>query len=261
MTRIEAEKLTVFTRKLALDAGAILKKRFNRRHNITFKGRIDPVTEADLKSEKYITDKILKNYPEHEILTEEGSAVGKKSTYRWVIDPLDGTVNYSHAFPVYCVSVALEYRGEIILGAVYDPQLDELFWARRGAGAYLNRKKIQVSGQKILKRALLATGFAYDIKTARRNNLGLFARMAKEAEGIRRLGSAALDLCWLACGRLDGLWELKLHPWDTAAAKVIVEEAGGKITRFNGEKYSIFDKEILATNGKLHPAMKKVLHG
>jgi len=261
MTNREAEKLMVFTKKLAVNAGAILKKSFNRRHDIKFKGRIDPVTEADLKSEKFITDNIIKKYPHHEILTEEGSAVGQKSPYRWVIDPLDGTVNYSHAFPVYCVSIALVYKGEIVLGAVYDPQLDELFWARKGDGAYLNRKKIHVSGERVLKRALLATGFAYDIGTARRNNLGLFARMAKKAEGIRRLGSAALDLCWLACGRLDGFWELKLHPWDTAAAKVIVEEAGGKITRFNGEKYSIFDKEILASNGKLHPAMKKVLRG
>ena len=261
MTDREAERLMIFTKKLAVEAGAILKKRFNRRLDIKFKGRIDPVTEADLKSEKFITDHIIKKYPHHEILTEEGSAVGQKSPYRWIIDPLDGTVNYSHAFPVYCVSIALEYKGEIILGAVYDPQLDELFWARKGAGAYLNRKKIHISDERVLKRALLATGFAYDIGTARRNNLGLFARMAKKAEGIRRLGSAALDLCWLAAGRLDGFWELKLHPWDTAAAKIIVEEAGGKITRFNGEKYSIFDKEILASNGKLHPALKKVLRG
>ena len=261
MTDREADKLLTFTRKLALDAGAILKNRFNRRHEVRFKGRIDPVTEADVKSEKFITDKITKHFPGHEILTEEGGAAGRKSPWRWVIDPLDGTVNYSHAFPVYCVSIALEYEGEMILGAVYDPQLDELFWARKNAGAFLNRKQIHVSGERVLQRALLATGFAYDIKTARRNNLGLFARMAKKAEGIRRLGSAALDLCWLACGRLDGFWELKLHPWDTAASKVIVEEAGGKITRFGGEKYSIFDTEILATNGKIHMAMKKVLKG
>ncbi|MDD5426273.1 MAG: inositol monophosphatase family protein [candidate division Zixibacteria bacterium] len=257
----EAEELSAFSRKLALKAGAILKKGFKHRLKVRFKGRIDPVTDADLKSEKSIIASIDRYYPRHEILTEESGSGGGKSPYRWIIDPLDGTVNYSHAFPVYGVSVALEYKGEIVLGAVYDPQLNEMFWARKGAGAFLNGKKIHVSPQNNLQRALLATGFAYDISTARRNNLGLFARLAKKAEGIRRLGSAALDLCWLAAGRLDGFWELKLHPWDTAAAKIIVEEAGGKITRFKGEKYSIFDKEILATNGKLHPAMKKVLAG
>ncbi|MFZ5981707.1 MAG: inositol monophosphatase family protein [Candidatus Zixiibacteriota bacterium] len=248
-----------FTIDLAIGAGAILRKRFNRRLEIAYKGRIDPVTESDLNSEKYITDRIKKNYPHHEILTEEGSAFGEKSTFRWVIDPLDGTVNYAHSFPVYCVSIGLEFEGDIILGVVYDPQLDEMFSAREKNGAFLNRTRIHVSKQRKLDRALLATGFAYDIKTARRNNLDLFARMVKQAEGVRRLGSAALDLCWLACGRLDGFWELKLHPWDTAAAKIIVEEAGGKITRFSGEKYSIFDKEILATNGCLHTAMKKLL--
>jgi len=259
MTDRELNELLKFSKDLALGAGAILKKGFNHRLDITYKGRIDPVTESDLKSEKYIAERIAGKYPHHEILAEEGSAVGEKSAFRWVIDPLDGTVNYAHAFPIYCVSVGLEYEREIILGAVYDPQSDELFWARKNGGAFLNRKKIHVSKRRKLDRALLATGFAYDIKTARRNNLGLFARMAKHAEGIRRLGSAALDLCWLACGRLDGFWELKLHPWDTAAGKIIVEEAGGRVTRFNGEKYSIFDDEILASNGLLHSSMKKVL--
>jgi myo-inositol-1(or 4)-monophosphatase len=153
----------------------------------------------------------------------------------------------------------LEYEGESILGAVYDPERDELFHAARGFGAHLNRRKISVSREATLERALLATGFAYDIGTARKNNLGLFARMAKKAQGIRRPGSAAIDLCWLAAGRIDGFWELKLHPWDTAASVVLVEEAGGRVSRLDGADYSIFDEDILASNGRLHAAMSDVL--
>ncbi len=262
MTKTELKELTLFARETAIGAGAILRRGFNRTIKIQYKGRIDPVTEIDLKSEEYITNKITRRYPRHEILAEEGSAAGEKSDYRWVIDPLDGTVNFSHAFPVYCVSIGLEYRGEIILGAVYDPERTEMFWSAKGQKAYLNGRVISVSSEKRLERALLATGFAYDIGTARRNNLGLFSRMAKEAQGIRRPGSAALDLCWLACGRIDGFWELKLHPWDTAAAKLFVENAGGRISRVNGKAYSIYDDDLLASNSHLHQAMKRILcHG
>ena len=177
------------------------------------------------------------------------------------MDPLDGTVNYSHGFPVYCVSLGLQYEGRPVLGCVYDPERRELFSAGRGLGAYMNGRRIRVSPQRNLERALLATGFAYNIGSARRNNLGLFARMSKKAQGLRRPGSAAIDLCWLAAGRIDGFWELYLHPWDTAAAVVIVAEAGGRVTRLDGRAYSVFDKDILASNGHLHRSMKAILHG
>lgn len=237
----------------------MLKKGFNRPRRVAFKGRIDPVTEYDLKAERLITDRIARLYPDHEILTEEGSATGRRSEYLWIIDPLDGTVNYAHGFPVYCVSIALQCNGETLVGAVCDPERRELFWSAKGAPARLNKRVIAVSRQRNLERALLATGFAYDIGTARRNNLGLFARMARKAQGIRRPGSAAIDLCWLACGRVDGFWELKLRPWDTAAAVLILENAGGKVSRVDGRPYSVFDKDLLASNGLIHGSMRKVL--
>jgi len=259
MTRTEMKELTLFARELAVGAGGILRRGFNRTLRVQYKGRIDPVTEYDLKAEQYITGKISRRYPHHAILTEEGSAIGETSDYRWVIDPLDGTVNFAHGFPVYCVSIALQFEGESVVGAVYDPERTELFWARQGSKAYMNGRIIGVSTEDKLERALLTTGFAYDIATAKKNNLGLFARMAKKAQGIRRPGSAAIDLCWLACGRIDGFWELKLHPWDTAAAKLIVESAGGQISRIDGSPYNIFDSDLLASNGRVHQAMRKVL--
>jgi myo-inositol-1(or 4)-monophosphatase len=261
LKQTEIRRFVQFACKLSVAAGKILKRGFTHHHKIDYKGRINPVTDYDLKSEQYITSHILRRFPVHDILAEESGAAVKKSPFRWIIDPLDGTVNYAHGFPVYCVSIALEYEGDVIAGAVYDPERDELFHAGLGTGAYLNKKRIKVSSEKILNRALLATGFAYNIDTARRNNLGLFARMVKKAQGVRRPGSAAIDLCWLACGRIDGFWELYLHPWDTAAAKLIVEEAGGRVSRFNGKHYSIFDRDILATNGQIHRTMMTVLSG
>jgi myo-inositol-1(or 4)-monophosphatase len=261
LKKTEVQDLVRFACRLSVGAGRILKGGFTRRLKIDYKGRINPVTEYDLKSERYIISHIVKQFPDHAVLAEEGGTVAVASPFRWIIDPLDGTVNYAHGFPVYCVSIALEYEGNIVAGAVYDPERDELFHAGLGSGAYLNKKRIKVSSEKILKRALLATGFAYNIDTARRTNLGLFARMVKKAQGVRRPGSAAIDLCWLACGRIDGFWELYLHPWDTAAAKLIVEEAGGKVSRFDGRHYSIFDQDILASNDFLHRAMMSVLAG
>ena len=256
----EISQLTAFAEELARGAGRILKDGFKKGLKIDYKGRINPVTDYDLKSERYITSRISRRFPEHDILAEEGSDVEKQSTYRWIIDPLDGTVNYAHGFPVYCVSIALEYDTDIVLGVVYDPERDELFSARRGKGARLNRRRIKVSRERILRRSLLATGFAYNVATAHRNNLGLFARLVKKAQAVRRPGSAAIDLCWLAEGRLDGFWEFYLHPWDTAAAKLVVEEAGGKVTRINGQPYSVFAPDILATNGFLHRTMISVLN-
>lgn len=250
----------MFARELAVGAGGVLRKGFNRALKIEYKGKIDPVTDVDFKSEQYITRRIMRQYPHHEILTEEGSDDGGKSEYRWIIDPLDGTVNFAHGFPIYCVSIALEYQGELVVGAVYDPERAELFWTSRGQNAYMNGKILAVTREKRLDRSLLATGFAYDIHTSRRNNLGYFARMAKHAQGIRRPGAAALDLCWVACGRLDGFWELKLHPWDTAAGVQLVLNAGGRISRVDGSDYSVFDRDLLASNGRIHQTMQDVLH-
>jgi myo-inositol-1(or 4)-monophosphatase len=251
-----------FACTLALESGKVLKAGFNRRMIIKYKGRIDPVTEVDLKSEKFIVDRIRRRFPCHDIVTEENTASpSRKAEFRWIIDPLDGTVNFSHGFPIYCVSIAVEYQGKVVAGAVCDPERNELFHAAWGKGALLNKRPIHVSSERNLERALLATGFAYDIGTSKKNNLGYFARMAKQAQGVRRPGSAAIDICWLAAGRLDGFWELKLHPWDTAAAELILREAGGESTRVNGRPFSIYDPDLLASNGLLHGAMQKVLRG
>ncbi len=261
LTTREITRLLRDCERLAIKAGEMLRRGFNHRLKITYKGRINPVTDLDIKAEQIITSAIRRRYSDHDILAEEGTNRRAKAEYRWIIDPLDGTVNFAHGFPVYCVSVAVEYKGKIIAGAVYDPERKELFSAGIGLGATMNLRSIHVTAERNLQRALLATGFAYDIGTARRNNLGLFARMAKRAQGIRRPGSAAIDLCWLAGGRIDGFWELKLHPWDTAAASLIVTEAGGKLSRIDGSNYSIFAPDLLATNGHLHRVMHSVLNG
>ncbi|UCD94156.1 MAG: inositol monophosphatase [Candidatus Zixiibacteriota bacterium] len=252
-------EFTRFARETACDAGQMLLKMSRRRHRIALKGRVNLVTEADLASEKFIVGAIGKRYPHHSILAEEGAARNNDSEFKWIIDPLDGTTNYTHAFPFYCVSIGLEYCGEMVAGAVYDPERDEMFSAFDKGGSFLNRRRIQVSTETRLERALLATGFPYDISSSRENNLKYFNRFARLARGVRRAGSAALDLCYLACGRFDGFWELKLHPWDTAAGTVIVQEAGGKVTDFKGRKYSIYDKYILAGNRHIHGRMKQVL--
>jgi len=257
----DLKSLLKFAFGAAADAGEILKKGFSQGKEIKYKGRIDPVTEYDFKSERLITARIRQTYPDHDLIAEEGSEIAHDAEFRWVVDPLDGTVNFAHGFPVYCVSIGLQFRGRPVLGVVYDPERDEMFWAVEGSGSYLNDREIHVTKETKLERALLATGFAYDIGKAKRNNLGLFARMAKVAQGIRRPGSAAIDICWLAAGRIDGFWELKLHPWDTAAAIVILKEAGGRFSRVDGSKFSIFDKDLLASNGKLHRAMGNVLNG
>ena len=261
VSKKEIKAFQAFADKTACKAGAILKEGFNRRHQVKYKGRIDPVTEYDVKSEKFIVSAISKTFPDHSILAEEGNDIEEKSPFRWVIDPLDGTVNYAHRFPVYCVSIGLQYKEQSIAGAVYDPERDELFSAGLGLGACLNSKKIHVSKVKTIEKALLATGFSYNVAKARKNNLGLFARMVKTAQAVRRPGSAAIDLCWLADGRIDGFWEFYLHPWDTAAAVLIVTEAGGKISRLNDRAYSIFDKDILASNGLIHTPLRKLLTG
>jgi len=260
-SKSELKKFMEAAVAVASGAGRLLLKAEKGRSKIQYKGRVNLVTGADLASEDYIVKSIGRKFPDHSILAEEGSSNRKSSNFRWVIDPLDGTTNYAHGFPFYCVSIALEFKKDIVAGAVYDPQRDEMFHAFLSGGAFLNGKRIHVSNEQKLEKSLLATGFPYDIGSSRENNLKYFNRFARKARGIRRAGSAALDLCYLACGRFDGFWELKLHPWDTAAGKLIVEGAGGRVTDFEGRTYSINGKYILASNGKIHGRMKKVLRG
>lgn len=252
----------------ALKGGEILNKHRGKVINIGYKDEVNLVTEVDKISEESIIQIIKKNFPDHGILTEESKefipeSKKSKATYKWVIDPLDGTTNYAHGLPIYCVSVALEENGRIILGVVYNPNLDELFVAEKNKGAFLfcgkTRKRILVSQTSQLSKSLLATGFPYDIRTSKINNLEHFANFYKKAQAVRRGGSAALDLCYLAIGRFDGFWELKLSPWDTAAGSLLVEEAGGKVTDFLGGPFNIYLKEILASNGKIHQQMIEVL--
>jgi myo-inositol-1(or 4)-monophosphatase len=243
----------------ATKAGTLLRDNLKKEKKIEFKGDVDLVTELDRASEGLIIDILKGGFPESGILTEEREEIHADSGYRWIVDPLDGTTNYAHAYPIFCVSIALEVRDEIMLGVVYDPNLNELFIAEKGKGATLNGDKIVVSQTSDLSRSLLATGFPYDIRTSSDNNLDFFASFALKAQAIRRGGSAALDLCYVACGRFDGFWELKLKPWDVAAGGLIVQEAGGYLTGFTGTPYSIYSKETLATNGFLHEVMIDVL--
>jgi len=247
------------SRCIAMEAGKLLIKKNRSGSKVKLKGRIDLVTDADLASEKYIIKALRDSFPDFSILAEEGSSVETGSDFRWVIDPLDGTTNFAHNFPFYCVSIGLEYQGNVILGVVYDPEREEQFYAYSGGGAFLNGRKIKVSDSSKLEKSLLATGFPYDIGTSREDNLKYFRRFVKQAQAVRRAGSAALDLCYLACGRFDGFWELKLHPWDCAAGIIIITEAGGRVTDFYGRNFSIYDKYILASNGRIHSQMKKVL--
>lgn len=243
----------------ALRAGSLLKDALGKELDIEYKGEIDIVTDLDHAAEVEIISIIEARHPEHGILTEESSERRSESEYRWIIDPLDGTTNFSHGFPVFCVSIALEKQGVVELGVVFDPTRDELFTATLGGGAYLNGKKIQVSKVAELNTALLATGFPYDIRTSDENNLNHFADFAIRAQAIRRAGSAALDLCYVASARFDGFWELKLSPWDIAAGQLIVIEAGGRVTGFSGVVAPLDNKRLLASNGLIHEAMSRIL--
>lgn len=243
----------------AKKAGVLLMRLSRGKLSVKYKSPIDLVTEADQASEALIISAIRKAFPKDDIMTEESQDQRTASRRRWIIDPLDGTTNYAHGFPVWCVSIAFEEKGAIRAGAVYNPNLDELFTAGKGQGAFLNGKKIKVSSEKDLIKSLLATGFPYDVHTSPQNNLENFQKFIKRAQAVRRPGSAAIDLAYLACGRFDGFWEIKLKPWDAAAASLMITEAGGRITNFNGGKYSIYYPECLASNGKIHQQMLQML--
>jgi len=257
----EIDDLTQTAIRAVRLGGAILQDYAQKGFSIHSKGQaINLVTEADLQSEKAIIQSIRTTFPEHQILSEEqGLQDIPQHPIKWVIDPLDGTINFAHGFPMYNVSIGIEYQGTCVIGVIYDPTRDELFLGQHARGATLNDTPIHVSTTPKLAEALLVTGFAYDIHTATDNNLKEFCAFTLRARGMRRTGTAAIDLCYIACGRLDGFWELQLNPWDTAAGKVIVEEAGGKITNYQGKPYSIYDKTILATNGLIHHEMVEVL--
>jgi myo-inositol-1(or 4)-monophosphatase len=258
----ETEKVDKFL-ELAVDAatsaGKLLREGIDKIAWIKLKGEINLVTEMDIKSEQLIKEKIQSAYPDHQILAEESDIPRTGARFRWIIDPLDGTTNYAHGFPVFCVSVALEIEGTVELGTVYDPMRDELFTGRRGSGAMLNGERISVSDISDLNNALLATGFPYDLRTSEANNVDNWNAMLVRAQAIRRAGSAALDLCYTAMGRFDGFWELKLFPWDVAAGALIVREAGGQVTHLRGEPFNIYSREVVATNGNIHSAMIEIL--
>jgi myo-inositol-1(or 4)-monophosphatase len=218
------------------------------------------VTEIDRKSEAAIVQALSSAYPDHCILAEEGGETRKPSRCRWYVDPLDGTTNFAHGFPMFCVSIGLSVEDRMILGVVYDPLRNELFEAELGVGAFLNGNPIHVSTVDSLKKALLVTGFPYD-HDGRQENLPYFGRFAIESQGVRRTGSAAIDLCYVAAGRIDGFWELGLNPWDVAGGSIIVTEAGGRITDFAGDTFSAHGVQTLATNGLIHQAMMDVIAG
>lgn len=245
----------------AVRAGAEeLTRYFNRDYKITHKEGVNNlVTEADHAAEAAILNVIKSHFPDHQILAEESGALIQDSEYKWIIDPIDGTVNFSHGIPLCCVALALEKDGEIILSAVYAPLLNELFVAEKGAGATLNDKKIWVSEETRVLNACLVTGFPYTYINMPNGPLEVFGRLIKKGIPVRRLGSAAIDLCWVACGRFDGFYEHKLEPWDSAAGFLMVEEAGGKVTDHMGNKFSPYQHRIVATNGKIHDALLSVI--
>jgi myo-inositol-1(or 4)-monophosphatase len=246
-------------REAAFTAGGILRDNIHGIREITYKGDINLVTEMDMRSERAVVEILLASFPDHGIMAEEETTIRNGSGLTWIIDPLDGTTNYAHGYPCFSVSIALEQDDEIVLGVVYDPMRGELFSAQKGHGAFLNGKPIQVSGIDMLIKSLLATGFPYDRKVSDRNNLDYFHDLLMASQEVRRDGSAALDLCYVASGRFDGFWELKLKPWDVAAGSIIVTEAGGRVSDLSGSKFSIHDDEILASNGKVHGQMVGLL--
>jgi myo-inositol-1(or 4)-monophosphatase len=258
------KKLLNFAIQTARDAGAILSDRLGRALTISNKGDIDLVTEADLAAEKLIIERIKSHYPRHAILAEEsGTTAGAdqisgQTEWQWIIDPLDGTTNYAHGYPCFCVSIALERAGVIEVAVIYDPTRDEMFAAERGQGAHLNGRRIRVSVVEDLNSAMLCTGFPYNVRE-RPDFAREFSNFTMAAQAVRRDGSAAIDLAYVACGRFDGFWEDGLNPWDVAAGVLLIEEAGGRVTDFTGGTLNIFTPKVLASNGLVHNAMMSVL--
>lgn len=240
-------------------AGAYQRLRFASSLTIEMKGEKDLVTEVDKESERLIVEHLRARFPDHGIVAEEGDYPRGSSAFRWIIDPVDGTTNYAHGYPWFCSSIGLELEGELVAGVIYNPVYDELFTATKGGGAWLNGNRLSVSSRAPLRHALLGTGFPYDCATDPANNFANFIAFQKKARGIRRAGAAALDLAYLAAGRLDGFWELKLKAWDMAAGVLMVREAGGTVSAFDGSPYDLFNGCILASNGLIHGEMVAML--
>jgi myo-inositol-1(or 4)-monophosphatase len=249
------KQLLEFAVELAFESGRIQKRRIAETHSIHHKGEINIVTDVDVECQERIMELIASRYPEDEIIAEEKENTFGSRKNRWIIDPIDGTTNYAHSYPFFCTSIAYEVKGEILCGVVYNPIFDELFFARKGEGAFLNGQPLAVSPTHRMKDALLVTGFPYDLNNSHENNINHFTTFLYKAQAVRRDGSAALNLCYLAAGRFDGYWELKLNPWDTAAGLLIVEEAGGKVTDFDGKPFDIYRGQVAASNGILHEEM------
>ena len=250
-----------FAIETALTAGSILLEKFGRNIKISKKGEIDLVTEADLASEKAIIERIRSHYPRHSILAEEsGEVISSESAnnWKWIVDPLDGTTNFAHGYPCFCVTLALEHDGEIVVGVTFDPTRNELFAAEKGKGATLNNKPIRVSDTEKLSESLIVTGFPYDFKT-RTDFTGHLHDFLLKSRGVRRDGSAAIDMAYVACGRFDGFWEEGLHAWDVAAGVLLIEEAGGRVSYYDDSKFSIYQAPICADNGLIHGEMLEIL--
>lgn len=240
-------------------AGRLQRARFGASFAISHKAEKDLVTEVDTASEEIIVGIIRESFPEHGILAEEGRYAESSSPWRWIIDPIDGTTNFAHGYPWFSVSIGLELDGKMVAGVICNPVSGHLFTAVRGAGAFLNGRRIKVSSRAPLSASLLATGFPYDCATSEENNFGNFVRFQRKARAIRRAGCASLDLAWVAAGGLDGFWELKLKPWDVAAGVLMIEEAGGRVTTFDGSEYTVSNHRILASNGLIHEEMVELL--
>jgi len=257
---MESREWVEAAESMARTAGELLLTHFARGVEVERKGDVDLVTRADRASEERIVTEIRRRFPEHDVLAEEGGGGSRDpSCPLWIVDPLDGTTNFAHGVPLWSVSIAVQRGAELLAGCVHDPNRDECFTAVRGGGAFRNGERIRVSTEVRLADALLVTGFPYDVRTSEVDNLDHFAHFMKRSRAVRRLGSAALDLAWVACARFDGFWEPKLHPWDVAAGALLVREAGGVVTRFDGTEFDVFSKEIVAAPAALLPAMREVL--
>lgn len=261
------QELVPVAEGIAREAGALLREFYHRGVRTEYKGDVDLVTEADRASEKLITERLHAAFPTHGIFGEEGTRAALDSEFRWYVDPLDGTTNFAHGFPVFCVVLGCERRpaglapeedGEMIAGVIYDPLRDEMFTAARGAGASLNGAPIRVSGTRALQESLVGTGFPSH-KRHRSPNVHFYHEFTLRSHGVRRAGSAALDLAYVAAGRLDGYWEFNLNPWDTSAGSLLVAEAGGAITRCDGSRFRLDSREVFATNGRIHAEMQGLL--
>jgi myo-inositol-1(or 4)-monophosphatase len=254
MTSHQSPDLLPTMQSIAREAGSLLMDHFRKHVKIEYKGSADLVTIADRQSEALILARIRSDFPSHDVMGEEGTRIETGSDYKWYVDPLDGTTNFAHGYPVFCVSLAVEFRGRRIAGVIYDPTRDEMFAAEKGSGARLNGQPIRVSATTRLAECLVATGFPSQ-KRHKNPNIYFYHHLTLRSHGVRRAGSAALDLCNVASGRFDGFWEFNLNPWDTAAGVLIVEEAGGRVTDFSGDPFQIASRETLASNGLVHAAL------